>query len=107
MIGEMRNRVTVKKWTYAKDAGAGISAIANVSFTVWAKVENRTGQAQVIEGQPAWNYDYKITIRFDKLNPVTQQNTLEYDGKKLKIQALQNIDEGKNFYLVLRCSTID
>lgn len=107
MIGEMRNRITVKSFTYVKDAGGGTSPVLSSTFTIWAKVEDRTGSAQIIENKPVWNYDYKITIRFNKLRPVEQGSIVEIGTKKMKIQSLQNKQEGKNFYLILRCSTID
>lgn len=107
MIGEMRNRLIVNRYTYTKDAGGGTSPVLDITFKVWGKVDDRTGRAQVVENKFAWPYDYKILIRFDKLNPVLQGDIIEYDGKQIKITYVQKNKEGKVFLLTLGGSTID
>lgn len=107
MIGEMRNRITVKRYSYTQDDGGGTSAVLASSFSLWAKVDDRTGSAQVIEGRNAWAYNYKIEVRYDKLNPVLQGDVIEYDSKQIKILYIQKNQEGKIFKLILGGNTID
>jgi len=107
MIGEMRNHIIINQYTTTESDSGGTSSVLSATHNLWAKVENRSGSIQTGNGQIQWQYDYKITIRFDRLKAIKQNDEVVYDGKKLLIQSVQNIDEGKKFYLVLRCSTID
>jgi len=103
MVGKMNSRVTIQTQTATKDSGGGVSYAAVELYTAWANVENRTGQANFNEGQRQDNYDYKITIRQYDTYTVTTKNTALYGTKKLKINSVQIINEGKKSYLVLRC----
>jgi SPP1 family predicted phage head-tail adaptor len=103
MVGKMNSRVTIQTQTATKDSGGGVSYAAVELYTAWANVENRTGQANFNEGQRQDNYDYKITIRQYDTYAVTTKNTALYGTKKLKINSVQIINEGKKSYLVLRC----
>ena len=107
MIGKMRNKITVNRYTDTQDEGGGTTAVLSSSFSVWAKVSDRTGQAQSIEARNAWPYNYKIEVRYDRLNPVLQGDVIEYDGKQIKINYLQKNAEGKVFMLTLGGNTID
>lgn len=107
MIGEMRNHITIKQYTSTQDAAGGSQSVLANTYSVWAKVENRNGSTQTTNAQTQWNYDYKITIRYDKLKNIKQNDQAEYDGKTLLINSLQIQDEGKKSLLVLRCSTLD
>ncbi len=107
MIGEMRNHITIKQYTSAQDDGGGSNSVLANTYSVWAKVENRNGSFITTNNQLQHPYDYKITIRYDKLKAIKDKDSVEYDGKVLAIQGLQVVDEGKKSYLVLRCSTLD
>ena len=103
MVGKMNSRVTIQTQTATKDSGGGVSYAAVELYTAWANVENRTGQANFNEGQRQDSYDYKITIRQYDVYTVTTKHTALYGTKKLKINSVQIINEGKKSYLVLRC----
>ncbi len=104
VTGELNSRVLFKTYGSTKDAGGGISRAVTSSFSLWAKVENRTGQASFIEGQRQADYDYKITVRKYSSITITTAQVIEYLSKDLRINSVQNVDEGKNSWLVLRCS---
>ena len=107
MIGKMRNKIVVKSWSYVLDAAAGATPVLDSTTTLWAQVENRSGGIGFTKDRATWEYDYKVTVRHNKLSPISQTNTVEYDGKKLQIKSLQNINEGNQFYTVLRLITVD
>ena len=105
VAGELNSRVTFKtKGAAVKDAGGGWSKAIESSFTLWAKVENRTGQANYSEGQRQADYDYKITVRNYASKTITTATVAEFQLKDLRINSVQNVDEGKNRWLILRCS---
>jgi len=107
MIGEMNRRVTVKSWTSLQDTGGGSSAIQVLSYPIWAKVETRNGQPFISEEQQVWNYDYKITFRYERSRKVGSNFTIDYDDKRLRINSISFEDEGARKYCSCRCSTID
>jgi SPP1 family predicted phage head-tail adaptor len=100
----MNGRVTVQTLTSTIDAGGGVSRAVASSFDLWARVENKTGQANFIEGQRQAEYDYKITVRQYSSNPITTANRLLYNGLKLIPNSVQIIDENRQSFYVLRCS---
>ena len=104
MIGEMNRRITINSWTSSKDAGGGISPVPNGSYTIWAKVEDRSGTFINAQMQQQWNYDYKITFRYEISRPVTSNQTINYDGKNLTINSISFENEGNRKYVIARCS---
>lgn len=107
MIGELNRRVTIKTSTYEVDEGGGPSAVETDSYTLWAKVEERSGIATTGFEQQAWNYDYRITVRYEKTRVIKSNQTISFDGKTLAVNSVSFQDEGKRRYTILRCSTTD
>jgi len=105
-ISDLRSRVTIRRWTSAKIEGGGINTVLLYSYTMWAKVENRTGRVSHNQSQDQWSYDYKITLRLEESRPIRSDYTIDYQNKRLKINELQIVDEGKVKYYVARCSTL-
>lgn len=103
-IGQLNRRITIKPWTVTKDAGAGGTAVAGTTYTVWAKVEDRSGVPVTTQNQQQWNYDYKITFRYEISRPVTSNETIVYDGKTLTINSISFENEGNRKYIIARCS---
>lgn len=106
MTSELRSKITVKSWSSTKDAGGGITKSVVSSYDIRAKVENRTGTAQR-QDQAIWNYDYKITVRYEASRVIKSNMTVDYNGKSLKINSVSYEDEGKLKYCILRCTIID
>lgn len=107
MIGELNRRITVKSWSATQDAGGGLSPLMVRSYSIWAKVEARNGQPFTSEEQQVWNYDYKITFRYEKSRIVGSNFTVDYDSKRMRINSISFSDEGNRKLCIARCSTID
>lgn len=107
MIGEMNRRITFKTWDSSKDEGGGAIAVLSAMWTIWAKVEARSGHPYTGQQQQVWDYDYKITNRYEKSRVVPSNATIEYDGKRLSINSISFENEGNRKYAVLRCRTTD
>lgn len=104
VIGDLKARVTFKVLTNSTDAGGGVSKSVSSSWEQWAKVEDRTGQAQFNNGQVQVAYDYKVTVRYYSSKTITTKNILTYNGKDMKINSVQRVNENNLDWLVLRCS---
>jgi len=104
MIGEMNRKITLKSYTTSKDAGGGVSAVVDQFYSIWAKVEARSGSLYTGQEQALWNYDYKVTFRYEKTRVVKSNFIIEYDSKVLQIKSISYLDEGNRKYCVCRCS---
>lgn len=107
MIGKLNRRITIKTSTNEQDEGGGLVAIETDSYEMWAQVEERSGIATIGFEQQVWNYDYRITVRYEKTRIIKSNQTIEFDGKTLSINSVSFQDEGKRRYTILRCSTTD
>lgn len=102
MVGSLNTRITINTLSITKDAGGGVGKSVASSYSVWASVENRTGQANFSNGQRQVEYDYKMTIRSHESRTVTTANTITYQGKNLKPVSVQKVSEGKNSWLIIK-----
>ena len=107
MIGKLNRRITIKTLDTDQDEGGGISAVETDSYTMWAQVEDRNGIPVTTEGQKIWNYDYKITVRYERSRIKKSNQIVEYDGKSLAIGSISFENEGNRKYAILRCSATD
>ena len=107
MIGDLNRRITLTSWGSTKDAGGGPVATLNTSYQIWAKVEARSGMPFTGEQQQVWNYDYKVTFRYEKSRVVTSNFTIDYDGKRLSIKSISYVDEGNRKYCICKCSATE
>lgn len=103
-IGELNRVITIKSWTSSKDAGGGVSAAEAGSYSIRAKVEDRNGIQVTGQNQMQWNYDYKITFRYEVSRPVTSNQTIVYDSKSLTIKSISYQNEGNRKFVIARCS---
>jgi len=96
----MRERVTIKVNSYAKDAlGANIPTVTDLA-TVWAQVKPVRGQEMKDIGRLASKELYLVTIRHR--TDVTTDNSILWGAKLMNIRSVQNRDERKAF-LSMEC----
>lgn len=108
MIEKLNRRVTIiSEGDPVKDQYGGLTNTDGISWSMWAQVENRTGFPVTAEQQMVYNYDYKITVRFEKTRLIKSNYTVEYEGEKLSIKEIQIKDEGSNRFRILRCQKTD
>lgn len=106
-IGQMNRKIKLKSYTYGKTAGGGPTKTIDKDLTRWAKVENRNGRPFTSEAQGLYNYDLKVTFRAYASEEITSQFFIEYENALYKIEELIKENEGKEFYLIARCSKVD
>lgn len=107
MIGQLNRRVQLKAWgSDQDDIGAPVKTLL-ASYAIWAQVEDRSGHLYLGQEQSTWNYDYKITFRYEKTRPISSNMTIDYDGKRLAINSVSYQNEGNRRFVVTRCTTTD
>lgn len=87
---------------YAEQQRAEVSR-----WTMWAKVEDRSGQPFTTEGQQVWNYDTKITVRLEISRPIQSNMVVEYANGRYSIKQVVIISEGSKRFYILRCQKTD
>lgn len=106
-IGQLNRKITLKSWAAVQDAGGGSSPVNVASYSKWAKVRARNGVPFTSEEQQVWNYDYEITTRYERSRISGSNYTIDFDGKRLRINSLSFENEGNRKWEVFRCTTID
>lgn len=104
MLSELNRRITINTYTNTTDAAGGTSKAVSSTYTTWAKIDDRTGNASIDNNQRQANYDYKIKIRAYLTRAVTTIQSVTYDSKVLAINSVQKVSEGKFEFYILRCS---
>jgi SPP1 family predicted phage head-tail adaptor len=104
---KLNRRVTVQVTGATRNDQGGLVADVVDSWDKWAHVENRSGSNSSPLQQQVWDYDYKITMRFEKSRPTQSNYEIIYGTKRLKINSVSIDSEAFQFFEVLRCSTID
>lgn len=107
MIGKMKSRVTLKRWSTVKTSTGGVNKVLVKSVEVWARVEDRSGLLGQSQDKREWTYDSKITFRYDTGNTWQSGDTIDYDNYRYKINSLSIISEGSRMLYMARCSRSD
>lgn len=107
MTGQLNRRITIKSWPHEVDEAGGVSGVVGVSYSIWAKVEARSGAMFTSEQQALWNYDYKVTFRYETSRIVKSNYTIDYDNKRMRINYVSFLEEGRKKFCVARCTTTD
>lgn len=109
VIGKLNSKVSINIW----GLNGGIDAYGATEPTIldtyekWANVQDKRGSSTQNNDQQQWNYDYKITMRYEKSRPTKSNYTLVYDNNKLQINSVQIIEEGSKRFEVLKCSVTE
>ena len=88
------------------DIGGNVAGIAD-QWIKWAHVEDRSGFNSNTYQQQVWQYDYKITQRYERTRPTKSNYEVIYEGWRLKIESISIDEEGYKGFEVLRCSKVD
>lgn len=103
-IGELNRRLLFENWNYTQDIGSGNLKTIASSFFQWGKMEDRSGTQLLNQDQQQWQYDSKVTIRY---NPNVVSNTsFVYENARYTINSVSVSGEGTKRFQILRCSKI-
>lgn len=104
-IGLLDKRITFQKKVYSTDASnqRKITGWVNLETnpTVWANVEEKSGQEVFQSDQLVGVTVATITVRFR--TDITIEHRVSYDGKYYDIQAI--LDPGRSRFLKLTCES--
>lgn len=93
LIGEMRNRIVLQSLGGSTDAGGGQTTSYSTATTVWAKVENVSGNEGMFGDQLRETSNYKFTIRY--YSSLTEKHRISYNSKLFNITHVKDVMEGR------------
>jgi len=105
-ISDLRSRVTIRRWTSAKIEGGGINTVLLYSYDMWANAEEQSGRVSHNQSQDQWNCDYVFKVRYEKSRPIRTDYTIDFDGKRYKIERIKRDIEDKVDMYKIYCSTL-
>lgn len=104
---ELNRRVEVVKFNNLLDDGGGVSVVESESYSMWAKVEDRTSAMNTEHAKTAWGYEYRVTMRYDKDKKVKIDMYIRYDGRTMAIKSMSISEEGNRAFVILKCTTTE
>ena len=103
----MNRRITIILPGVILNDQGGAEAVTLDSWEKWAHVENRTGSNSNPYQQQVWEYDYRITTRYEASRPTKSNYEVQYEGYRLKIESVSIDNEGFKAIEILRCTKVD
>jgi len=104
---ELNRRVEIVKFNNVIDEGGGASIVEAESYSMWAKVEDRTAAMNTEHAHTAWGYEYRITLRYDKDKKIKTDMYIRYDGRTMAITSMSINGEGNRAFAILKCTTTE
>ncbi len=100
-IGAMRNSIVIQNVTSTTDSGGGRGVAWSTYKTVFAHVQQLSGNTKYTQGVIDEKGLYAFTIRY--ITGVTTQHRISYNSKLFSITSVIDLDE-RNKYLVIKAS---
>ena len=99
LIGSMRNRVALQSMSESTDEGGGQSVSFSTVATVWAKVENLSGEEAIFGDQIEDRSNYRFTIRY--YSALTPKHRLSFNSKVFNIEHIKVDKESGARYQII------
>jgi len=105
MIGEFKNRITFERYGAPTQSATGglIQGSLAALWVKWSKVEDRSGSLSTDKGRE-WNYDYKVTVRYQPSKVEQSGDLVIYGGNRMVIRSVEFKGEGRKRLVIIRCS---
>jgi SPP1 family predicted phage head-tail adaptor len=104
---KLNRRIVIRAWGATQNEIGGLVAEEIASWALWANVEDRQGSSLNNYQQEQWQYDFKVVVRHEVSRKIGSNYTVDYDGKRLKINSVSHQSEAFRMFDVLRCEAID
>lgn len=104
---KLNRRIVIRAWDADQNDIGSPYAVEVGAWPLWADVGDRSGFNSEPFAQSLWQYDYKITVRYEKGRVIGSNYTVDYDGKRLKINSCSPHTEAYRQYMILRCTALD
>lgn len=109
MSNEKKYNRRIRVVGYGTTQNAIGSPVATVvaDWPMWANVRDRSGSFSNPFQQIVWQYDYEISVRYERSRVIGSNYLIQYDGKMLVIDSVSIKNEGYRAEAIIRCHGVD
>ena len=104
---KLNRRVTIKRFTTAKNSIGGLEAVQTGAWNKWAEVQERSGGSARDYQQDQWSYTHIIVLRFEKERPTRSNDVIYYENVPHKINSISIKTEGAKSWEFINATKID
>lgn len=104
---KLNRRVTIRRYTTAKNEFGGLVSVQTGAWNKWASVDNRSGFPVNDYQQEKWEYEQRFVIRFERERPTKSNDLIEYEGRLYKVNSVSIDSEGFKAFEIIRTVRID
>ena len=98
-IADLRHRIEIQSLVKTADDQGGFVSSWTTLMTIWAKIDNITGQESIFAQRLDANYDHKILIR--NAVGITPEMRIVFDNRKFQIHSVVRLGERRFFTEIL------
>ena len=95
---KLNRRVTIYRYTAAKNEFGGLIPIETGNWTKWAEVRERVGISRSDYQQHEWSYNQVFIFRYEKDRPMQSNDIIAYQNQFYKVYSLQLRNEGNLYW---------
>lgn len=104
---KLNSRVTINRYTTAKNEFGGLIPIIDSQWSKWAEVQDRSGSSTNDYQQSQWTYDSVIVMRYEKERPLHSNDVIVYEGYNYKINSIQIRKEAAKSWEYIQATKLD
>jgi len=106
-VYKLNSRVTINRYTTAKNEFGGLIPIIDSQWSKWAEVQDRSGSSTNDYQQSQWTYDSVIVMRYEKERPLHSNDVIVYEGYNYKINSIQIRKEAAKSWEYIQATKLD
>ncbi len=104
-IGKLNHRITIENVSRTADNLGGYTTTVSTVKTTWAGVRTLSAKEVLSFGLELGERNLEFTIRNDR--PLTQSNSIEFNGRKFRIRGISDPNERKYEYKIIASERTD
>jgi hypothetical protein len=106
-VFKLNRRITIYRYTTAKNEFGGLIPIETGNWTKWAEVMDRQGTSRNEYQQRQWTYDQTFIMRYEIERPTRSNDVIAYENEFYKINSVQIRKEGRKDFEYIQATKLD
>ena len=104
---KLNRRITIYRYTTAKNEFGGLIAVETGNWTKWAEARDRQGLPRNDYQQREWTYDQVFIMRYEVERPTRSNDVIAYENQFYKINSVQIRSEGNKEWEYIQAIKLD
>jgi len=106
-VYKLNRRITIYRYTTAKNEFGGLIAVETGNWTKWAEARDRQGLPRNEYQQRQWTYDQTFIMRYEIERPTRSNDVIAYENEFYKINSVQIRKEGRKDFEYIQATKLD